>query len=123
MEKYPVYTLSVNKNETTLKSVDEIISHFKTKIDEHDIAKYIATFDHYSHTKSLDGEINKEIKNAKNIIFCFGAAIPNTKILAVRPRSVGVAELEESFAIEFMEAPIDKLTKLMESWTKEIITK
>jgi len=122
MDKYPVFTLEIQKNETNLKNVDEIIAYFKTKIDAHKIAAFISIFDHYSHTQNLGGEINPDIKDAKNIVFCFGAAIPNTKILAVRPRSIAVAELENSFMIEFIEAPKEQLHEVMENWTKDIAT-
>ncbi len=121
MDKYPVHSLEIQKNQTNLKNVDEIISYYKNKIDAHSIATYIAIFDHYSHTKSIDGEINKDIKDAKNIVFCFGNAIPNTKILAVRPRTLAVAELEDSFMIEFMQAPKEEIQTLLEVWTKEIV--
>ncbi len=123
MDKYPVFTLEIQKNETSLKDVDAIISYFKEKIDAHKIAAFISIFDHYSHTQALGGEINPEIKDAKNIVFCFGAAIPNTKMLAVRPRSIAVAQLEDSFMIEFIEAPKEQLHEVMENWTKEIVTK
>lgn len=123
MDKYPVYTLEIQKDETSLKNVDEILSYYKTKIDEHDVAVFISMFDHYEHTKSLDGVINPEILDAKNIIFCFGMAIPSTKILAARPRSIGVAELKDSFMIEFVEAPNEKLHDVMELWTKNIADK
>ena len=123
MDKYPIFTLEIQKNETTLKNTDEILAYFKAKVDAHPIATFIALFDHYSHTQALEGEINPEIKDAKNIVFCFGAAIPNTKILAARPRSIGIAELEDSFVIEFIEAPNEKLHDVMEMWTKDIATK
>lgn len=123
MDKYPIYSLKIPKNQTNLKNVDEIISYYKDKITKHPIATFIATFDHYTHTNSINGEINPEIKNAKNIVFCFGAAIPNTKILAVRPRTLGVAELEDSFMIEFMQAPKEEIQKLLEAWSKDIILK
>jgi len=123
MDKYPVYTLEISKNETRLQNVDEILSYYKAKIDAHQIATFISLFDHYSHTKALGGDINPDIKDAKNIVFCFGAALPNTKILAARPRSIGVAELEDSFAIEFIEAPNEKLHDVMEAWSKAIATK
>ena len=122
MDKYPLLTLEIQKDETTLKNIDEILSHFKTKIEAHPIATYIAIFDHYSHTKALEGEINPEITNAKNIVFCFGAAIPNSKILAVRPRSIGIAEMKDKFVIEFMEAPKEPLTGVMQKWSKEILS-
>ena len=123
MDKYPIYTLEILKDETTLINVNEILNYFKAKVDEHKIATFISIFDHYSHTKALGGEINQDIKDAKNIVFCFGAALPNTKILAVRPRSIGVAELENSFVIEFIEAPKEQLHDLMESWSKSIANK
>ena len=123
MDKYPVYTLEISKNETDLKNVDEILAYYKAKVEEHKLATFIAIFDHYSHTQSLNGEINPEIKDAKNIVFCFGAALPNTKILAVRPRSIGVAELENSFMIEFIEAPKEQLHDVMEAWSKGIAIK
>jgi len=123
MDKYPVYTLEISKNETTLKNVDEILAYYKAKVEAHPIATFISIFDHYSHTKALEGEINPEIKDAKNIVFCFGAALPNTKILAARPRSIGVAELENSFMIEFLEAPMEKLHDVMEAWSKAIANK
>lgn len=69
MDKYPVYTLELSKSEVAQKSVSEIIAYFQAKIEAHPIAKFIAIFDHYEHTKSVDGEINPEILDAQNIIF------------------------------------------------------
>jgi hypothetical protein len=122
-EKYPVVTFNVKKSETGLKSIDDILNYYKNKIDAHPISTFISIFDHYSHTKALNGEISPDILDAKNIVFCFGAALPSTKILAVRPRSIGIAELEDSFVIEFMEAPNEKLQATMQEWTKEITSK
>ncbi len=123
MDKYPVHTLEIQKDETTFKTATDFLSYYKAKIDAHPIATFIALFDHYKHTSSIDGEINPDIKDAQNIVFCFGSMIPNTKILAARPRSIAIAELENSFVIEFMEAPNEKLQVVMEEWTKEIVTK
>jgi len=121
MEKYPVFELDVKKSETRFKTADEIIEYLKEKIDNHPIAVYIATFDHYSHTNSLeDGEISSDILDAKNIICCFGKQLPKANILAVRPRSIGVAELNDEFVVSFLEAPNPMANDAMESWVKEI---
>jgi hypothetical protein len=120
MDKYPVYSLELLKTEVEVKNVPEIIEYFKTKIEAHPIAKFIAIFDHYTHTKSLDGPMVDGLQDAQNIIFCFGPAIPNTKILAVRPRSIGICELEDRFVIDFLEAPKEQLHDLMESWAKAL---
>jgi len=124
MDKYPIFSLEINKNETTYTSVDEIIEHLKSLVDAHPIAKYIAIFDHYGHTSSMeDGVINEEIKDAKNLIFCFGKQLPTTKILAVRPRSIGICELENSFVIDFLEVPNEQLHQVTETWTKSVANK
>ncbi len=121
MDKYPVCSFSIKKEEIDKKSIDEIIAYFNDKIDKHPIAKFIAVFEHYSHTKSIEGEIMEGLLDAKNIIFCFGKAIPNTKMLAVRPRSISVCEFDKSFIIEFMEAPKEEMQNIMETWVKELL--
>lgn len=120
MDKYPVYTLTLQKSEVFYTNVPQIIEYFKQKIDKHPIAKFIAIFDHYSHTKAMNGPIMEGLKDAQNILFCFGPAIPNTKILAARPRSIGICELEDTFVIEFIEAPKEELHALMETWAKDL---
>jgi len=120
LERYPIYSLEISKNETSYKSADEIISYFEGLINEHNIAKFIAKFDHYAHTTSIGGAINEDILDAKNIVFCFGRAIPNTKMLAARPRSIGVCEMKDSFVIDFLEAPNEDMNKLMEDWAKAV---
>lgn len=120
-EKYPVFYLEIPKSETSFKTVDEIIAFLKEKIDQHKVAQFIATFDHYSHTQAIpEGEINPSIKDAKHIIFCFGVKLPTPRAMAVRPRSIGVSELENEFVIDFLEAPMPLANAAMEQWAKEV---
>ena len=122
MEKYPVYTLRVEKSETDYQTIDAIFNYLKQQIEAHPIATYIGEFDHYAHTTSLEvGEVSDEIKAAKNLVCCFGKVLPRPEVLAVRPRSIGVAELEDAFVISFLEAPNPDANKAMESWVKGII--
>ncbi len=122
-EKYPVYTLEVGKDETTLGSVDEILAFFREQIEAHPKVTYIAIFDHYAHTQSIGGEIAAEVKDAKNIVFCFGVKMPGPAVLAVRPRSIGVADMGEKFVITFMEAPMPMANEAMEKWAKAVADK
>ena len=121
LEKYPVFTLVIDKNETSYKSINEIFVYLQTQIETHPIATYIGEFDHYTHTRGLpEGEISAEIIDAKNIICCFGKVLPKPEILAVRPRSIGVAELKDSFVVSFMEAPNPDANAAMQNWVKGI---
>jgi hypothetical protein len=117
-EKYPIYILELGKEETSCQSVDEIIAYYRQKIEENPIAVCIGVFDHYGHTFSLpEGSISKEIRAAKNIIFCFGKELMNPVSLAIRPKSIGVVELSERFVISFLEAPNPMANEAMEGWT------
>ena len=124
MDKYPIFSLEITKEETTFTNVTEIIDYLKGLIESHPVATYIAIFDHYEHTSSMkDGVIAAELKDAKNLIFCFGKQLPSSKILAVRPRSIGVCELENSFVIDFLEVPNEQLHVVTENWAKSIANK
>ena len=121
MDKYPVYSMKIQKKDTKYKNIDEIVSYLKTLIESHKVATFIAVFDHYTHTKSLkEHEINKDIKDAKNLIFCFGKQISDARVLAVRPRSIGISEFSKYFSIDFMEAPNEQLHKTLESWIESL---
>ena len=121
MEKYPVFTMEIAKNETTYKNVDEVIEYLRSQIEAHPVAVVIGVFDHYAHTSSLEvGEISEAIKDAKNLICCFGKVLPKPEVLGVRPRSFGIAEMNESFVISFLEAPNPDANAAMEKWVKAI---
>lgn len=118
-EKYPVYTLEIEPDETSFNSVDEIIGYFRERIVQHRAAQYIAEFDHYAHTSSLpEGQIAEDILAAKNLVFCFGIALPDPHALAVRPRSIGIAETTKGFLVTFMEAPMPVANAAMEDWAE-----
>jgi hypothetical protein len=118
-EKYPIYCLELDRAETSYRSVDEIMDYLKGCVAAHEAACFIADFDHYAHTRSLpQGQIGEDILAARNLIFCFGIALPDARVLAVRPRSIGVAETADGFLITFMEAPMPVANSAMEAWAK-----
>ncbi|MFK5936870.1 MAG: hypothetical protein QM497_00605 [Sulfurimonas sp.] len=124
MDKYPIHSLEIQKSETTYTSVNEIIEYLQSLILKHPVATFISVFDHYKHTSSLEGAtIHPEIKDAQNILFCFGKQLTDRKLLAVRPRSIGVSELENSFEISFLEVPNEQLNSTVQTWVKKIANK
>lgn len=120
-EKYPVFSVEIDKSKTLFKSAQELTNYFKQLIDDHNICRFIAEFDHYSHTMGLEGgEVAEGIIDARDIVFCFGTKIPNPQVLAVRPRSLGIAETQNAFIISFMEAPMPLANDTMTSWIEGI---
>jgi len=119
-DTYPIYTIEYQKDEIAQDSVEALIAYFKQKIEEHPKATFIATFDHYAHTQSIEGDIAPEIKAAQHVVFCFGMHLPAPAAMAVRPRSIGVTDMGESFVINFMEAPNPIANEAMEGWIKAL---
>lgn len=117
-EKYPVFTAEIAKGETTCQTVDAVVDYLKAKIAGSPKVQFIGVFDHYAHTKGIGGEIAPDIRGAVDVIFCFGIALPNPQVLAVRPRSIGVADMGDKFVVSFLEAPMKPANDAMEAWVK-----
>jgi hypothetical protein len=121
MDKYPTHHLDLLKTDTSLGSVDEVIGYFRDQVEADPRACLIAEFDHHAHTSSLpDGEIAEDILAAKHLVFCFGLKLPNPLAMAPRPRSIGVCELEDRFAISFLEAPNPAMNDTMRGWVENL---
>ncbi|MBK5940307.1 DUF6858 family protein [Halochromatium roseum] len=120
-ERYPLFVLRLDRNETRFNSINEICDYFRGCIEAHRCAHFISIFDHYAHTCALpDGQMASEIRAAKNVLFCFGLALPSPEILGLRPRSIGIAELDDQFVISFMETPMPVANAAMEDWALEL---
>ncbi len=115
-EKYPITVVDIAKSETRYDSVAAIADYFKDCIANTPRVSYIGTFDHYAHTQAIGGEIAPDIRAATNVLFCFGHALPNPQVLAVRPRSIGIADLGSHFVITFMDAPMKPANDAMQAW-------
>ena len=120
LDTHPMYAMKILKNEAKVSNISQIIEHFKTKIEENQEAVFITVFDHYAHTKSLGGTIVDGVLDAKNLLFCFGHSIKNIEILAFRPKSIAICELEDSFVLEFLETPRPEVNEWISSWIKEL---
>lgn len=117
-EKYPLYVAEIAKSETTYQTIDALVDYYQGKIAENPKVQFIGVFDHYAHTSRIGGDIAPGIVAAVNLIFCFGFALPNPQMLAVRPRAIGIADMGDKFVISFMEAPMQPANQAMEAWTR-----
>lgn len=117
-EKYPLLVTEIARSETACQTLDEVVAYFKARMAENPKVQFIGVFDHYAHTRNIGGEVAADICGALNVIFCFGFALPDPRVLAVRPRSIGVADLGDRFVVSFMEAPMKPANEAMETWVK-----
>jgi len=118
LDTHPMYAIEILKSETDVSNISEIVKYFKVKIEENSEAVFITVFDHYAHTKQLNGKILDTTLDAKNLIFCFGHTIKNIEILAFRPKSIAMIETQNSFILEFLETPRPEVNAWMQSWIK-----
>ncbi len=119
--EYPIFTMTLKKSETSFSTVKEIIDELQTKVMAHPVATFVGLFDHYQHTTCLaDGQVSTEITDAQNILFCFGKELLVPEMLAVRPRSIGVAERNDDFVLSFLKAPNPVANDAMVMWTESL---
>lgn len=119
-EKYPIYVAEIDKRETPYPSVEALVAYYRERIADNPKVQFIGVFDHFAHTTRIGGPIMDGMVAAVDVIFCFGFAIPNPQMLAVRPRSIGIADLGDKFVISFMEAPMQPANQAMEAWTRAL---
>lgn len=119
-DKYPILVAEIDKNETSYRNVAEIADYLKRMIAADPYAQFIATFDHLAHTTRIRGEINPAIREAVLVVFCFGIVLPNPQVLAVRPRSIGIADMGDRFTVSFMEPPMKHATDAMTAWVQDL---
>lgn len=123
-DKYPVYSLEVMKTDTRFADVDAIIAYLRDCVVQDKIASLIGEFDHYAHTAALPaGLIAEQIRAAEHLVFCFGTQLPNSLVMAVRPRAIGVVDEGDRFVISFMEAPMPLANTAMTAWIEGIADK
>lgn len=121
-EKLAICTVEIAKSETRFRDIDEIVGYLRSCIEAEPLARFIAVFDHYAHTRSLpNGVIAETIHAAKNLVFCFGITLPNPQALALRPRSIGICELDDQFVLTFAEAPMPVANLAMERWALSVV--
>lgn len=117
-DQYRLVLAECGKGESGFPSIDAVVDFFRARIEAHPVAVFIAVFDHAAHTRSLGekGSIAPEIINARHVVFCFGKELESPLVMGVRPRSIGITELDDRFVISFQEAPKPAAQEAMEAW-------
>lgn len=118
----PVFVAEFDREELPVDGLDRIVEYFIAEIERHPFARFIGQFDHFSHTRDLpEGEIAEGILDARNVVFCFGMAIPDAESIAFRPRSIGITERTDGYVVTFLEAPMPLVNSAMEAWTEALL--
>ncbi len=121
-DTYPVLMDEIAKADTPLRNVDEIIASLRQRVAADRGIAFIGVFDHYGHSVRLGGEVHPEVQDAKQIVFCFGPALPEVELMALRPRAIGVADLGNRFFVSFMEGPSPHINRVLVDWVEQLRT-
>jgi len=119
-DKYPVTVMDLDKEETGFSSAAEIADNLEACIARTPRVQALGRFDHLAHTRAIGGDVVPGMQAAINVMFCFGHALPNPMVLAVRPRSIGIADMGDRFVISFMDAPMKPANDAMQAWVKAL---
>ncbi|MDJ0933692.1 DUF6858 family protein [Breoghania sp.] len=123
-EKFPVYILEVEKSDCRFSQLEDVVAHFVREAEAHPVVRLIGVFDHYAHTSAFaDGENAPDIVGAVNVVVCFGMAIPQPEILALRLRSIGIADVGDRFTVSFLGTPMPIANTAMEIWARGLMTR
>lgn len=112
-DRYPVHVLELDKSETSHRHLDGLLQALESTIEADPVVAMIAVFDHDAHTALQGGEIRPEILAAKNLIFGSGRKLPGPAMMAVHPRSIGIAELPDRFVPNLLAAPMAEANRKM----------
>jgi len=80
------------------------------------VARFIAVFDHYAQRDRCGTASSRRHRAATNLVFCFASRFPDPQALALRPRSIGVCELDDQYVLTFAKAPMPVANLAMERW-------
>lgn len=105
MGEYPVYQTELPKSKTSCKTIDDVIAKLREMMDASGLTVFIAIYDDYGRTHAINGPIGEGIEGAKELLFCFGESLPFPEALALRPRSIGIADMGDHFFITFLKSP------------------
>lgn len=123
-ETVAICTFEMGKGETELGSLDAIVDYLRGCIEAEPLARFVGVFDHYAHTRSLpEGVVADGIRGAKNLVFCFGITLPDPQALALRPRSIGVCELDDRYVLTVAEVPMPVANLAIERWVVSLVAR
>lgn len=120
LNRYPILTEEIAKADTALRNVDEILDHLRQRVVSDESTVFLGVFDHYGHTVRLGGQLHPEVQDAKEIMFCFGPALPDVELLPLRPRAISVADLGNRFVVSFLEGPSEDGNRTLAAWIDEL---
>ncbi len=115
--RYPAMIPELEKSDRICQTVEDVGDYFRARIAENPKTQFIGVFDHFAHTRKIGGDWGgKSIREfARRRASSSASRSPHPQILALRPRSTGVADMGDRFVVSFMEAPVQRANVAMES--------
>lgn len=118
----PVWFEEIAKADTSWRDVDEIVAALQAHIRRNGVFAFIGIFDYYGLNLRVGELLPIAMQDAKLILFCVGANLPNPTAMAMCHSAIGVADMGNRFVISFPGAPVDSSAKTLAQWVDELRT-
>jgi hypothetical protein len=119
---YSVWVEEIAKADTPWRDVDEIAAVLQGCIHQQAGSAFIGVFDHYGLNLRVGEPLPMDMQDAKTILFCPSARLPDPVSLALFPCAIGVADMGNRFVISFPEAPDIYPAETLVQWIDDLRT-
>jgi hypothetical protein len=119
---YSVWVEEIAKADTPWRDVDELAAVLQACIHHQAGSAFIGVFDHYGLNLRVGEPLPLDIQDAKTILFCPSAGLPDPVSMALTTCAVGVADMGNRFVISFLDAPVISPTETLAQWVENLRT-
>ena len=120
--RYPVRVEEIAKSDTPWRDVDEIATVLQACIYHRADFAFIGVFDNYGLNLRVGEPLPIDMQDAKTILFCPSAGLPDPVSMALSLCAISVADMGNRFVITFQDAPVASPTETLAQWVEDLRT-
>lgn len=119
---FPVWVEEMAKVDTPYYDVDEIVAALRACVQHRAGYAFIRVFDHYGHNLGIGEPVPRDMRDAKALIFCPAAGLPDPALMAMYLCAIHVADMGNRFVISFADMPDISSRQTLSEWVEELRT-
>jgi hypothetical protein len=120
--RYPVLVEEIAKADTPWRDVDEIGAVLRSCIQHQADFAFIGVLDNYGLNLRVGEPLPVDMQDAKTILFCPSAKLPNPVTMGLSICAISVADMGNRFVISFPDSPVAFPTETLAHWVEDLRT-